>query len=430
VRRAALLALLVLVTGATARADIADDVHLGVASCATGVCHGKLSEQADQNVWLNEYRIWSADDRHARAYLTLGSPESKAMAAKLGLASAQTAKICLDCHADNVPAAKRGPKFQISDGVGCEACHGGAERWIETHTEPGVEHADNLAKGMYRTENPLDRAAVCLDCHMGDADRYATHVIMGAGHPRLSFELDAFTTNQPAHFEIDDDYVRRKGPHGGATDGFGRWLAGQVAGARRMLALQASDWLSKPEGIFPELALYDCQSCHHAMDDRRWTQARVGAGIRPGTLRLNDDHLRILVAATAVLDSGERAGLEKSIDALVRAGQRSPAAVAEAARALDGWLAAREKAWSDRTFERGTVVAVRKAVVAAAANGDLSDYGAAEQTFLAVDSLGYALGDGDRLSGRVDTLFKTVENDQTYRPDHFEAAARALLDAL
>ena len=76
---------------------------------------------------------------------------------------------------------------------------------------------------------------------------------------------------------------------------------------------------------------------------------------------------------------------------MIRAGQRSPAAVAEAARTLDGWLTAREKAWSGRTFERGTVVAVRKAVANAAANGDLSDYGAAEQTFLAVDSLSYAL---------------------------------------
>ena len=34
-----------------------DNVHLGVASCATGVCHGKLTEQEDSNVWLNEYRI-------------------------------------------------------------------------------------------------------------------------------------------------------------------------------------------------------------------------------------------------------------------------------------------------------------------------------------------------------------------------------------
>jgi hypothetical protein len=68
--------------------------------------------------------------------------------------------------------------------------------------------------------------------------------------------------------------------------------------------------------------------------------------------------------------------------------------------------------------------------VAAAAAGDLSDYGAAEQVFLAVDSLSIALDDGERLRGRVDALYKSVENDQTYRPDRFEAAARALLEGL
>jgi hypothetical protein len=417
--------LLALLSSAS-HADIADHVHLGVASCATGVCHGKLVEQPDRNVALNEYRIWSAEDRHARAYATLGSAASKAMAEKLGLPSAQTAKICLDCHADNVPLDKRGPKFQLSDGVGCEACHGGAARWLESHTEPGVAHADNLAKGMYPSERPTARAELCLRCHMGDADRYATHVIMGAGHPRLSFELDAFSTNQPAHFAVDDDYVRRKG----LITPFDLWLAGQLAGARRMLALQVSGWFDAPDGLFPELALYDCQSCHHAMDDRRWSVRRVGAGVRPGTLRLNDDHLRVLVAVTSVLESAERERLERGVDALVRAGQKSAAAVRDAARPLDEWLAQRQRTWGTQTFGRDTIAAVRRAIVAAAAAGSLSDYGAAEQVYLAVDSLSLALGDGARLRARVDALFKVVENDQTFRPDAFEAAARTLLESL
>ena len=67
-------------------------VHLGVASCAAGVCHGKVAEDTNSNVWQNEYRIWSADDRHARAYQTLLGDEAKAIATKLGLPSAQGAK--------------------------------------------------------------------------------------------------------------------------------------------------------------------------------------------------------------------------------------------------------------------------------------------------------------------------------------------------
>ncbi|MGK0321912.1 MAG: hypothetical protein ACI9JP_004111, partial [Granulosicoccus sp.] len=34
---------------------------------------------------------------------------------------------------------------------------------------------------------------------------------MGAAHPRLSFELDLFTANQPAHYSVDADYMARKG---------------------------------------------------------------------------------------------------------------------------------------------------------------------------------------------------------------------------
>src|SRR5579862_5524257 len=152
----AALAITLCSLAATAAADEAPAAgykHLGVGSCASSVCHGKSKAQQGRDVALNEYTIWSSpDDFHSKAYRTLSSPRSQAIAAKLGLASAATAPICLDCHADNVPAAQRGPKFQLSDGVSCEACHGGAERWIETHTQKSVAHRDNVARGMYPSE--------------------------------------------------------------------------------------------------------------------------------------------------------------------------------------------------------------------------------------------------------------------------------------
>ena len=147
--------------------------HMGVASCAASVCHGKLAAQTDRNVQLNEYRTWSQEDRHSQAYRTLESAQSKAIAQKLGLPSAKTAQICLDCHADS--AAARGPKFLVSDGVGCEACHGGAEKWIESHAEKTATHQRNLSLGMYPTESPAARARLCLTCHMGTGDRMITN---------------------------------------------------------------------------------------------------------------------------------------------------------------------------------------------------------------------------------------------------------------
>ena len=96
----------------------------------------------------------------------------------IGTRSASTAPICLNCHADNVPSDKRGPKFQISDGVGCEACHGGSEKWIQSHAAESATHKGNVALGMYSTEQPLKRAELCLGCHLGTKDRFATHAIM------------------------------------------------------------------------------------------------------------------------------------------------------------------------------------------------------------------------------------------------------------
>ena len=173
------------------------------------------------------YRIWLRQDYHSRAYRTLQTAQSKAIAKKLGLRNATSAKICLDCHADNVAVEARGRRFQISDGVGCEACHGGGGRWLKSHAEESTSHADNLANGMYPTEQPLARAKLCLSCHLGTKNKLATHKIMGAGHPRLAFELETFTVNQPAHYEVDADYRKRKP----AIASVNMWLAGLASGS-------------------------------------------------------------------------------------------------------------------------------------------------------------------------------------------------------
>jgi hypothetical protein len=400
---------------------IDDHKHMGVASCATGVCHGKLDEQQNSNVWLNEYRIWSAEDRHAGAYQTLLNAESKEMARKLGLPSAHTAKICLDCHTDNVPAEQRGPKFQLSDGVGCEACHGGAELWLESHTEPGVTHADNLARGMLATEDINVRAEVCLSCHLGTKNQFATHRIMGAGHPRLSFELEAYTVNQPAHYGVDDDYIERKG----APSGFDVWRAGQLQSTRRHLELLNSDLLGK--GV-PDFSFFDCHSCHHPMDDIRWSDVRLQQGLDPGGLRLQDQHLYMLQATAGVLAPDELGNLRRLHTALLKAGQQGIPATQAAARELDAWLGSRP--WATGPATETQARAVRKAIAQLGANGTLTDYAAAEQAFLGIESLSLHLGDHGRLQGALDAVYASVESDRDFDPRKFREAMGRLAGGL
>ena len=99
----------ILTMASTASAQQSNFKHLEVASCSSSVCHGSVTPSKASDVLLNEYVTWSHEDAHSKAYAVLNSSRARSMAVKLGLPNAATAKICLDCHTDNVPPEKRGP---------------------------------------------------------------------------------------------------------------------------------------------------------------------------------------------------------------------------------------------------------------------------------------------------------------------------------
>ena len=65
----------------------------------------------------------------------------------------------------------RGPKFDITEGVHCDGCHGPAEKWLEPHAEKGWTHEQSVKLGMYDTKNFLLRAEKCVSCHLRDRAR-------------------------------------------------------------------------------------------------------------------------------------------------------------------------------------------------------------------------------------------------------------------
>ena len=396
--------------------------HLGVASCASGVCHGRSGAVEDRDVALNEYSVWLQKDRHSQAYRALESVESRRIAANLGLATATKSKICLDCHADNVPDAQRVGKFTLTDGVGCEACHGGSEQWIEAHAQKDATHAANVARGMYPAETPVGRAELCLTCHAGTTDKLATHMLMGAGHPRLSFELDAFTANQPPHFRGNDpSYLRRKG----RIEGANLWVAGQLRSvARQMTLLRA--WWGRSGGQFPELAFYDCHACHHPMSVVRWSRDRVGAGIPPGSVRLQTGNLLMLRAIAETIEGAQGAEvLAQSTEALIVAGQRDAAALIAAVDKLSAWVEARD-GWTRRPYSREDISRLRKVLIRYAATDHASDFTTAEQVVMGAESLSYSLSDYEGHRRALDALFDTVKSATTFDPARFTAVVKGL----
>src|SRR5579859_33947 len=288
------VALLAVLCIAAAAASPTAGTHLGVASCAGSNCHGSTArEPPPQGVLHNEYLTWQRDDPHAGAYRSLLTPRALDIARRLGIADPSKAETCLDCHADDVSTAMRGPRFAASDGIGCEACHGGASAWIVDHAAAHRSHVANLKEGMYPTEEPQARAELCLGCHYGAADKPMTHSIMAAGHPPLLFELTTYTAIQPAHYRVDTDYRARKHYVGPADT----WALGQTVAVRRVLDTLAA----RAGGSTPDFYLYECYGCHQPLqpdsDAVVAGQAAVG-----GELPLALDSLRML---GAILDAGD-----------------------------------------------------------------------------------------------------------------------------
>ena len=400
--------------------------NLGVVNCASSLCHGSISEWKGSNVLQNEYVTWSRVDKHAlRARQVLWNDRSKRIAANLGLRQpAHEAKICVGCHGYNPPPEYRGERFRASDGVSCEACHGPAQNWIKSHVAPGATHEDNVRNGLYPTDDPVALARLCLSCHFGNKDKFVTHRMMGAGHPRISFELDTFTQTQPPHFVIDDDWHRRKG----SWDGVRVWAIGQALAAQEQLDVVLDPKRGR-DGLFPELVVFDCHACHHPMSQTRW-KPRVGT--RPGTIRFNDSNLlmlRQIVRRTYPADSPVFNDLVLQLHKAV-AGEGGDAL--EAAGRLRKGLAAVIGKLRTRDFDDADLRAILAGLVDDGLAGQYGDYAGAEQASMAIASVldflakRGVLADVRAANAALERLFETVKDDEKYRLERFQSALGGL----
>jgi hypothetical protein len=125
---------------------------IGAPKCK--MCH--KSKTGDQ------WGIWEGS-KHAQAFVTLGSEESKKIAAEMGLGDPQKEEACLKCHATqaflgrDVPLDKRG-KYEDAEGVGCEACHGAGSLYKSMKVMKDLEQA--TANGLLAVTEET-----CVKCH-------------------------------------------------------------------------------------------------------------------------------------------------------------------------------------------------------------------------------------------------------------------------
>lgn len=401
--------------------------HLGVQSCAGSTCHGSNIEFQDSAILRNEYLTWNQSDPHARAYKTLLTPESQLIAKKMGIGAAEKAPECLSCHADNVDPQLRGPQFNITEGVGCEVCHGGAEKYLDSHTNES--HTENLTAGLLKTEDPFVRAELCVSCHVGDSDqRKITHTIMGAGHPRMTFELNTFSSIQPAHYFVDQDYIQRKG----AVSELQIWSVGQLVAAQRFVE-NVRDY--PRSGLFPELAHMDCLGCHQPMSKITWSQNPI-TKLPAGAMRYNEAYLLMAYQIVSMVEPTRAPSLLKAIRSFLTADSNSPSFKTTVASLLSE-LQGAQQLLSSKPMQAQQGKQLLNELVDFALKSSHRDYMTAEQSAMAINSVMRVL-DRDQALGKnklqaiagVNALFASLQNAEKYRPSQFVNGIRKVKQSL
>jgi len=396
-------------------------MYSGPGGCAASNCHGSVSPKSVTRIWQNEYSIWAAQDKHARAYNMLSNPVSMRMGKILKLGSnPNQADKCLVCHSLDVAQNMRAQSFQMDEGVSCENCHGPAVGWLGPHTAKGWSHEQSLKLGMYDTRDLVLRSEKCMSCHVGTADKRVDHQMIAAGHPDLTFELDTFSAQMPRHWKPNNQ---------NAWEGVQEWAIGQGVELRETLNRLGRS-ASSPK-TWPEFAELECFECHHSLTQPKdsWRQATGYAGRTPGAAAWNPS--RYIVYRDLVKQVSPESGKQldadlEQVSALVGSfGDREQIAAAakSAAAAADQILQQVRR----QQYDAGLTTRVMQEI--AADGNSIAEQGerAAEQAAMALDSLSVAYQKNEKIANQpelnaaLDRLFQQFNNPSAYNAPVFAA---------
>ncbi|MEZ4386736.1 MAG: cytochrome c family protein [Candidatus Krumholzibacteriia bacterium] len=146
-----------------ASAAFAEDFqYIGSGKCF--MCHKKDATGNQMQKWL--------DSAHSKAYATLATDEAKAVATAKGLGDPQQEGACLKCHvtgygkpAEAFDAAYKAADktdSHLTDGVGCEACHGPGSAYKSNAVMKAITagETDGATVGLITPDE-----ALCRTCH-------------------------------------------------------------------------------------------------------------------------------------------------------------------------------------------------------------------------------------------------------------------------
>jgi hypothetical protein len=398
----------------------------GPGGCAASSCHGSVKPKNVTRIWQNEFSIWAAQDKHARAYSVLSNPVSLRMEKILKLEQPPNkSEKCLVCHALYVPPDLRATTFQLDDGVSCENCHGPAVGWLGPHTTEGWQHLSATEKskyGMYDTRDLTTRSEKCVSCHVGTADKQVDHEMIAAGHPDLTFELDSFSAAMPKHWKTNR-------PDEPPWLGVQTWAIGEAVQLRESLN-RLSRRASGPH--WPDYAELDCFACHHSLtlpgDSWRLTTADYYQGRRPGVPAWNASRYLVFRNFAGIVDPPGAQRMDSGLDRLYNlmgkwaSPQEISATALEAAGSVQQIL---QKIVTQR-YDPELTARIMQGIAGNAETISNGGERTAEQATMAIDSLFIAysanikVANESEVRGAINKLFQQLQNPSAYNAPQFK----------
>jgi hypothetical protein len=182
------------------------------------------------------------------------------------------------------------------------------------------------------------------------------------------------------------------------------------------------------DAAFPEVALYQCDSCHRKLDSLSTSPVTARHGLPSGAIPLNDSSLRLLIAVAEALRVENVRQAEQRSAELYRAASLQRSMVDPAIARLQPALQSISLAVVSGDRSDADLRAVRSGLLGLAARGEAAYFPLAFHVYLGVSQLNSALDDGLVADAQMARWFDTVASETAFEPGAFARYAAGLLE--
>ncbi|ARN74589.1 hypothetical protein [Oceanicoccus sagamiensis] len=146
-------------------------------------------------------------------------------------------------------------------------------------------------------------------------------------------------------------------------------------------------------------------------------------------IRLNDANFLMLLELTQIVLPAENAKLKQAVVAMHKGSLTTKSSLKKAVTDLSAVVARLDQQLTATAYSDQQTKAVRARLLTQSAKGQYRDFAAAEQAFLAIESITIALNQDADLEKQLNSLYDTLENEDGFSPQTFKSVAAKVKSA-